>query len=139
MGKSTFSGPVSGAYGMLHIYSKPTTTTGVIDLADIIPTGMKFVCFGVQVWATVVTAAVFEMGTAADPNAYITTAAGIPVANKSTFIAFDGVGGSSVEIVSATAADLDLDFTVTTTLTDCTLHLVGYWSAQTTVLNSEGV
>lgn len=134
MGKSTFSGPVSGAYAVIPIYAAGTGATTQIDCAPAIPTGMTFRCFGIIVYATTVSAATVLAGTASDADGYLTSTAF--VAGDATFLPFDGVLGSTVDINSS--ADF-LIATVVTTLTNASISLVGYFTAQTTLLDQEGV
>lgn len=135
MGKSTFSGPVSGAYMTIPVYVAGTGATEAVDCAAVLPAGMTFRIFGVIATAEAVTAATFILGTSGDPNGYIESTAF--VAGAPTFVPFDGALGTSVEI--GASADLDLAVTVTTTLTNASVSLVGYVTSQTTLLDQEGV
>lgn len=86
MGKSTFTGPVAGAYYPITLC---LDDGGSGDWDDHLPAGLKIKVFGVSSFATSTTGGAFIVGTAATANAIHTTGAWT-AAQTSEYEALDG-------------------------------------------------
>lgn len=133
MGKTTFSGPVAGAYITIPVISGASDADTVTADA-LIPSGMKVKLFGVTIGCRSANGASVTLGTASDADGYLTSKTF--TSSATGYHAFDGALGSVVEITDSD--DLIVTTSVTTALTDGFVYLHGYVTQHTTDLNREG-
>ena len=136
MGKTTFSGPVAGAYVAFQTTVGAGTATKTMD--GLIPTGMIFRMFAISVFQRTGGSCALIVGTTASTQGYLTTLNFAP--DISSYKLLDGAlvsEGGTIDLVGGTD-EIICNFGGTLTdPTSITFH--GYIVGHTSDLNADGV
>lgn len=133
MGKSTFSGPVAGAYHQIYCW---IDDGGTHKYSGCIPPGMEFVCFGTTLYASANTNFLMQAGTEVVVQSYQANRAYAGPVNNTEYIST--FNGSAVDSNGNVTITDDLGITCTGTFAGMNVIFHGYIREHTTTLASDG-